>query len=428
MTGKFRSRLGALLEKPVAVFGRGVSGLAVLDLLDHAGIASRIYDERAEGGAEPVFSLREARGHHLAVVSPGFAPCHPWMAAGRAAGCRLLAEMDFASCFWEGPVVAVTGTNGKTTTAEFLAYAYRCIGRSAVATGNNGYPFSRMCIEHRGGNAVAICEVSSFQAELLREFTPDALLWTNFEEDHLERHGSMRAYFESKWNLLNRLQSGRFFAGPSVCSWAGKLGARWPETAQVTPPAEGTYPPDSCFANASQRENLALIRMFWREEGLPAASLEQAASAFSGLPHRLRKIAEVDRVTAWDDSKATNFLATMAALGQFPEPVLWIGGGQLKGGDVGGFARAVAPRVKTAFLIGESAPRVAGEFQNTATAHRRCDNLVDAVRHAWEVAVPGDAVVFSPGFASLDMFENYAHRGICFEHAVLSLKKHPHHR
>ena len=427
MTLRLQSRFGDLLERPVAVFGGGASGRAVVDLLHHNGIRARVYDECLEVDAEHLFSENEAGDHRLVVVSPGFSPSHPWMAAGRNAGCHLLGELDLASTVWRRPVIGVTGTNGKTTTAEFLAFALRSVGQPAFATGNNGYPLSRLCLDCTDSDAVAVCEVSSFQAEVLGDFSADALLWTTFAEDHLERHGTMQAYFETKWKLFETLNSEQFFAGPTVRAWAEKFGFSWPEFAVVPAPKASTpinIPGDCFFANNTQRGNFGLIGEFWRDAGYGVEWLRQAAIEFDGPPHRLQKIGEFDRVAAWNDSKATNFSATLAALGEFQKPVLWIGGGKLKGGDVSGFAQSVAARIKSAFLIGESAARVAGELRKTSTEHHRCETLEDAVRCAWDAAVPGDAIVLSPGFASLDMFENFADRGNCFERAVLGLKKH----
>ena len=133
------SEIAALLSRPVAVFGAGVSGQGVLDLLVACGARGVLYDEKAEG-AERIFGVTQVARHGLVVFSPGFAPSHAWLAIARAGGCICLGELDFASLFWHGELVAITGTNGKTTLTEFLVHALNSSGRPAYATGNIGYP------------------------------------------------------------------------------------------------------------------------------------------------------------------------------------------------------------------------------------------------------------------------------------------------
>ena len=212
--------LQPLLAKPVAIFGGGLSGEGVRALLAVLGVEGRIYDAK---GAE--FTTLAARAHALAVYSPGFVPEHSWFARARAAGMECLAELDFAALFWRGSVVAITGTNGKTTLTEFLTHALHGAGREAYATGNIGHPFTRFVAEKRGGgkDVLAVCEVSSFQAEALRHFRASATLWTNFAEDHLERHPGLEAYFSAKWNLVAHTAAGGLLAGSSVQRYAQKF-------------------------------------------------------------------------------------------------------------------------------------------------------------------------------------------------------------
>src|SRR5262245_11818089 len=154
------SSLAPLLAKPVAILGGGVSGEGARALLAALGGEGKIYDAK---GVE--FTPAAAKLHALAVFSPGFPPEHAWLARAGAAGVECLGELDFASCFWRGQLVAITGTNGKTTLTELLTHALRSIGRAAYATGNVGHPFSQLVAEKKGGakDAIAICEVSSFQ-------------------------------------------------------------------------------------------------------------------------------------------------------------------------------------------------------------------------------------------------------------------------
>lgn len=411
------------LRQPVAIFGGGVSGEAVLALLGELGIAGLVYDERGRR-----FTPADAAGHALAVVSPGFAPDHPWIATAEAAGIAWLGEIDFASCFWQGRVVAITGTNGKTTLTEFLAHALTAAGESAVAAGNIGRPLSRVALDLDGGAGwTAVCEVSSFQAETLRHFQADATLWTNFAEDHLERHGDLATYFRAKWNLVARTPSGAVFAGTSVQRMAARLGLALPAAAAVA--SEGA-PADARlagtgFARYPQRENFELAAAWWRASARDPAALYTAARSFRLGRHRLARVGAHDGVTYWNDSKATNFHAVEAALAGFDRPVLVILGGKPKGGDLAGFVRRIAPRIKHASLIGETRDELAVHCRACGVAHTVCDRLADAVRHAAASAVAGDAVLLSPGFASFDQFRNYEDRGEQYEALVRGLASAP---
>jgi len=414
--------LSSRLGRPVAVLGGAVSGGGAIALLSKLGAASVTYDRN---GTE--FTPEAAAGHRLVIFSPGFALHHPWLERARKSGCICLAEIDFASMFWRGRIVAVTGTNGKTTLTEFLAGALCGTGVRALATGNIGVPFSQVVADLDGGAAdtVAVCEVSSFQAEQLGHFAADALLWTNFAEDHLERHRSMEQYFAAKWELVLRTRAGHFFAGSSVLRHAAQFGRTVPSGAHV--PTEG-LPADprlegTPFAFYPQRENFILASAWWRSEGLEETELLGAARRFRIGRHRLSNVGALDGVTYWNDSKATNFHAVEAALSGFRSPVILIAGGRSKGGDVQGFARRIAPKVAHAVLIGETGAALGGALEALGVAYSVCATLEEAVRCAAAAAAAcgsGD-VILSPGFASFDMFRNYEDRGDRFEWAVADL-------
>ncbi len=412
--------LAPQLERPVAVFGGGVSGQGVRSLLATFGIETRIYDAR-----ELAFTPAAAAEHRLVVFSPGFAPDHPWLGQARAAGLECLGELDFASLFWRGRVVAITGTNGKTTLTEFLTHALGAVGRSAQATGNIGRPFSQLAATQRGGakDMIAVCEVSSFQSETLRHFRADATLWTNFAEDHLERHPGLESYFSAKWNLVTRTADRAVFLGSSVERFA-RLFER-PLTGMVVVPTEFQPADDrlvgTIFAGYPQRENYLLAAAWWQAQGFPSETLVAAARTFRLGRHRLARVATHEGVTYWNDSKATNFHAVEAALAGFAEPVVLIAGGKSKGGDLAGFVHRIAPRVKHAALIGETGTELAFHCATFRVGHTNCASLADAVRRAAEVATPGDHVLLSPGFASFDMFRSYEDRGDQFEQRVQNL-------
>lgn len=416
-----------LINGPVALFGSGVSGRAVMDILRHHSISFLSFDERGEENDRHFFNASDAREHALVIYSPGFSQDHAWLQIARGEGCLCLGEIDFASLFWKGRIITVTGTNGKTTLAEFLSFALKRQGTDAMAVGNNGFPFSRLYDLENTERKVAVCEVSSFQAESLQYFKSDALIWTNFTEDHLDRYQNIKNYFSAKWNLVKSLRHPSFIAGESVAKAAEKFGYLMPDYVKIVTETEETpwsLPYGSVFTTYPQRNNLQLALSFWQSESFLENKLRDAVLRFPPRRHRLEKVIEIGEISFWNDSKATNFAATFAALKEFDEPVIWIGGGQSKGGDINKFAREVAGKVKMAYLIGETAEEIAKGFKDLNKTVEGCETMQDAVFSAFEKAEPKNIVLLSPGFSSLDMFENYDQRGSSFENAVMSLKSH----
>ncbi len=456
------------VRRPVAVFGAGVSGNAVARFLAEQGVPATIYDRSGVGGARENFTPEDAEAHDLVVHSPGFPLAHPWMRLARNAGALCLTEADFAALFWQASsapaklldgedaaafmarlssrlnLTAVTGTNGKTTLTEFLCFAHRKAGRVSVAVGNNGIPMTSMLFSEMPSIAHPICEISSFQAECLRYFSPRSVLWTNFDEDHIDRHGSRENYFRAKFRLVEQQNNLRALlgdfardseearriladrvcvVGESVAAAAREFGVALPDFVQVATREEvrGLVPEGSIFETFPQRENYALARRFWLARGFPLKELEDAARAFTPKEHRLALSAAVEtpagtRVEFWDDSKGTNFHAVYAALETFPDaPIFWVGGGLGKGGDTEAFCRRLAARVSAAFLIGETAPALAAGFAGTGVPAQVFENLGASVNAAFKAArnagTPRAVVLFSPGFASFDMFKSYADRG-----------------
>jgi UDP-N-acetylmuramoylalanine--D-glutamate ligase len=175
------------------------------------------------------------------------------------------------------------------------------------------------------------------------------------------------------------------------------------------------------FADYPQRENFLLAQAWWRTNGFDEAALSAAARTFKLGRHRLTKVGTHDGITFWNDSKATNFHAVEAAVARFDAPVVLIAGGKSKGGDLAGFVRRIAPRVKHAVLIGETTAELALHCAKFRVAHACCGNFAEAVRRATELADAGEHVLLSPGFASFDMFRNYEDRGNQFELLVQNL-------
>ena len=410
---------------PTAIFGNGVSGQAAIALLHRFGIETICYDANGQHGAECTFGPQEAQGHGLVIYSPGFSQEHPWLKIAQDCACICLSELDLAALSWPHTVIGVTGTNGKTTLTEFLAKALTLQGLEATAVGNNGYPFSQLAEQKKSAGA-AVCEISSFQAESIRHLRLDALLWTNFSEDHLDRHPSLRSYFAAKWRLVTCLRQPQFFLGTSVAKAAQRYGFALPDYAVVVEENEFNARDDwmekTVFSRLPQRANALLAQSYWTEQNLCEKRFREAAHAFSLPKHRLNQTAQIGGISFWNDSKATNFAATLAALEGFEQAVLWIGGGQSKGGNLDAFVRTLAPKIRTAFLFGETAPKLAESLEQMGKETFLLDSLPTAIQYAFKHANPNESIVFSPGFSSHDDFKSYAERGRLFEKVVLDLK------
>lgn len=425
----------------LAVLGAGVSGKAVMQWAAEQGISAVLYDRSGAEGTQADFTPANAARHDAVVYSPGFPPEHPWLAIARAAQLPCLTEADFAAGIRPDAfanAVAVTGTNGKTTLTEFLAFAHRLSGRHAAAVGNNGIPVTTLLLNAAPKTDFPVCEISSFQAECMQCLAPASVLWTNFDEDHLDRHGSSENYFRAKFRLVERQIAARpdgvCVIGESVAEAARRFKIRFPESTQIATREEvrDKIPEGSIFNSFPQSENYAIARRYWLACGYPIEELEAAAKQFAPKAHRLARCAVIEtanvQIEFWNDSKGTNFHAVYAALATFPQrPVYWIGGGLGKGGDLGAFCRRIAPGIRSAALIGETAPELSAHLTDHGTPARVFGTLAEAVHASFEAALtakaPRAVVLFSPGFASFDMFKSYADRGRTFEALVETLKQ-----
>jgi UDP-N-acetylmuramoylalanine--D-glutamate ligase len=413
--------LDELRRKPVAVLGAGVSGRGVGALLDRLEWEYVTYDEQSR-----VFGETEARASSLVVYSPGFVPDHRWLDLARESDLPLLGEMDFGSCFLTNKIVAITGTNGKTTLTTLLSKVWNEAGRVGVAAGNIGLPLCEVIARGLDPKAVVFLEVSSFQAQGAQNLNPSSVLWTNFEEDHQDHHSSMSEYFMSKAQLLKNASGNESWVGRSVSEMAGVFGHEIPQNANVVDRNEvdsSFLPPDHFMNSYPQLENLSIARSFCNAHGITQKEFERATLNYLPEPHRLEKIATVGQATFWNDSKATNTSATVAACRNFSGNLFWIGGGRAKGGDSGRLANLVKPFVQRAYLIGEMGESLRENLSEEGIFATFCRTLKEAVIRAYEQVTEHTDVLFSPGFASFDSYPNYSERGKSFVETVFDLKK-----
>ena len=401
--------------KPVAIFGTGASGTAAKKLLDSLGIASVLYAETsakkpASGDASAVreFSADAAKRHALAVYSPAFRPDHKWIETARNAGATTICEPDLSALAWSGSTIAITGTNGKTTLTSF------------ITAGNIGAPLSAFCPEYgRAPQKTAVCELSSFQTSNLQFLRPDFLLWTNFAPDHLDWHKDMEEYFRAKFNLVSATKGG-IVVGSSVADAAREYGAKLPDAAVVIDESatRSASPP---FDSSIQARNFAMAVEFGKLFGLDKNAFEKAAKTFNLPAFRFSKPIEVGGVRFYNDSKATNIHAALAALEELKgeKNLVWLGGGKDKLCDLKPLTDAVNKRAKAAVLIGQTARKLADGLEIPAFV---CESMAEAVKRSYELADGNAAVLFSPAFSSFGMFSGYVERGKSFENEVLCLK------
>ncbi len=392
-------------------------------------------------------------GCDLVVVSPGVPLDLPLLSAAIGSGIPVVGEMELAVREIVRPIIAVTGTNGKTTTTALIGHLLNSAGISACVAGNIGNPILGD-LERANASAYVVLEVSSFQLDTAPSLRADIAVWLNVTEDHIDRHGSFRAYVASKAKLFERMKPGGigiynacnvevlraigsshgtlvpFYAsGKGQGATAGGPGEggvrswREGENLMVATGRGGVheYPLSGIKLRGTHNiENVLAAISAAEFAGASHEGIRDALSSFRGLPHRLEYVCEHGGVTYFDDSKGTNVGATMMALGSFDMPVVLIAGGQSKGADLSPLVPMVRGKVRKAILMGEAAGEMESLFEGViATARAR--TMDDAVRAAAQSAQPGDVVLLSPACASLDMYKDYAERGEAFVRAVKKL-------
>ncbi|HTZ08044.1 MAG TPA: UDP-N-acetylmuramoyl-L-alanine--D-glutamate ligase [Acidimicrobiales bacterium] len=432
----------------VLVYGLGVSGAAVAATLAAEGVAVVAADDDAGpgpraraaalgievvGAPSPAALAALVAGVDEIVVSPGVAPRHPVFAA--AGDVPVVGEVELAWRRARCPVLAVTGSNGKTTVTTLVRDMLVASGRRAVAAGNIGAPL----LEAVGGEAeVIVAEVSSFQLALTTTFHPPVAAWLNFSPDHLDWHASEAGYRAAKARLWARSGPGDVAVAnaedPVVLAEAAGPAARGATvvlfgldsgdvrrrgTALVD--AEGVAVAEVGELPRSMPHDLVDALCALATATAAGASREgcrRALLAFAGLPHRVELVGEANGVRYYDDSKATTPGAVLAALDGV-RPAVLIAGGRNKGLDLGVLARG-ADRVRAVVAIGEAADEVAAAFDGRVPV-RRAGTMADAVAAAGDLAQPGDAVLLSPACASFDWYASYGERGEDFARCVRAL-------
>jgi UDP-N-acetylmuramoylalanine--D-glutamate ligase len=445
----------------VLVAGAGVSGVTVTKTLLAIGAKVTVVDrnpndELADLGAA-VVTEDQARpdGLDQAIVSPGFSPSHPLVLACQAAGLEVFSEPELA---WRlrpengAPWLAVTGTNGKTTTVTMLASILGAAGLRTIATGNIGYPLLSAVLDADPYDVLAV-ELSSFQLHWSSTLAPHAGALLNLADDHLEWHGDFGAYSKAKSALwrdggttaVGNLDDERVAALLAQAAGPRKgfrLGVPGPgelgvvedllvdraftespgEAFELGTVAEVSPPGSHNVANALAAAALA------RSHGVAPEHVAEGIRGYTPEPHRNAKVATVGGVDWVDDSKATNPHAAAASLTAYPR-LVWVAGGQLKGVDISDLVRQVAGRLAGAVLLGVDRAEIADALRRHApdvpvvdVASTDDGAMSEVVAAAARLAAPGDTVLLAPAAASKDMYSGYSERGKAFAAAVRALK------
>lgn len=436
------------------IAGLGATGLSVARWLAARGEICAVVDTRAEppglaalraehpevpvflGALDAALLARATR----VIASPGLALAEPALAAAAAAGVEIIGDIELFARAARAPVMAITGSNGKSTVTEWVGAMAAAAGRRAAVGGNLGTPALELLAPEV---ELYVLELSSFQLETTLALNAEVATILNLSPDHLDRYPDPAAYRRAKQRIfhgahqvvVNRDDPGTLPPpGSAARCWSfglsapaaehefgvlARAGGDWLARGDraLLPAAELGIPGRHNLANA-----LAALAL-GQAVGLPEAAMLRALRDFRGLPHRCRPVLARDGITWIDDSKATNVGAALAALtglaGDAADLVL-IAGGQGKGQDFSEFAKALAGRVRLVILIGEDAPVIERAIAGRVPV-QRADSMAAAVAQARAAARAGDRVLLSPACASFDMFANYADRGEAFARAARSL-------
>ncbi len=437
-------------NKNVAVLGAGLSGTAaalllksegaqvtVLDSADEAKLLkSTLENLRAQGVRVIAGAEADANSdkYDLAVLSPGIDPESPLAQNFSSRKIDMLGELELGFRSIDIPVIAITGTNGKTTTTEMLAQMLNACGQPSIACGNIGKPLSEVAREKKPFDVLTV-EVSSFQLETISTFRPSVALWLNFAPDHLDRYRSVAEYRAAKLRIFENQTSDDVAIVNAVerlpklkartitfSAYDDRADFRLSEGAIVFENQPVLRMAETKLRGAHNIENLMATLAAGHARGLSFEKMAPALAEYEPQPHRLEIVRTLGGVEYINDSKATNLDAVEKALQAQTKTVVLIAGGKDKGFTYEELRPLVKEKVRSTILIGEMAELIAQDW-NDVTHCERADSLAEAVDRARNTAKPGEVVLFSPGTSSFDMFKSYADRGDQFRALVRALPK-----
>ncbi len=436
--------------KKAAVLGAGLSGTAAALLLRREGAEVTVLDSAPEEKLlKSTLDNLRAHGVHvrcgptadkdsspydLVVLSPGIDPISPLAKNFSSRNIELIGELELGWRSMDKPVIAITGTNGKTTTTELLAQMLNSCGQRTIASGNIGNPLCEIALEHLDLDVLTV-EVSSFQLETIRTFRPSISVWLNFAPDHLDRYRSIAEYRDAKLRIFENqtaedvavLNGGEPLPKTKArvvtfSAYANHADFRLDGGSIVYRDTPVLRMADTKLRGSHNIENLMATLAVGLARGLTFEQMLPALCAYEPRPHRCEFVREVGEVAYINDSKATNLDAVEKALLAQSKPVILIAGGKDKGFNFEPLRKIVSEKVRSVVLIGEIAERIAQDWKGVVPT-QIARSLADAVERARAMAQPGEVVLFSPGTSSFDMFKSYADRGDQFRALVHALPK-----
>jgi len=440
-------------NKNVTVVGMGRTAMALVRLLSREGAMPFVSDERNRASLQPFKEELEALGvpyecgNHspmtfdraqIIMPSPGVPPGIDPIANAVAHGAQLISELDFAFSRCTRPVLAVTGTNGKTTTTELIAAMVRACGHSVGLAGNNACPFSEAVMETPQPDYFVL-EISSYQLETSTLFHPWVGAILNVTPDHLARHTTLEHYAATKARMFERQTAKEFAvtnADDPVCAPLNATGNGTPLTFSIATRVPAGLWVDGDVIREGDKEvakvadvplpgrhnlaNAVAALTVVRAAKMDWAGCIEGLRAFRAVEHRIEPVLTFEGVEYFNDSKSTNIDSLRVALESFERPIVLIAGGRGKGSDYSVLRDLVSKHVKAMVLIGEDAPKLEDAFGDLAPSVH-AENMDDAVWKAHEKAAEGDVVLLSPACGSFDWYSNFEERGRVFKQAVARL-------
>lgn len=426
--------------KRFLVLGLGVSGQAAARLIKsfggHCLVADDAWDKIQD---KPVIKELEVEPYTVetvdgAILSPGLPPTHPLVQQLKEQGTPIWGELEFAFKFLQGQkLVGITGTNGKTTTTLLTAHA---LGPQAYALGNVGTALSDYIVGGQDPEHTLVLELSSYQLESLSGPLFDAGLILNITPDHLDRYGTMEAYVAAKRRLINCLKPGapcyaekntqeQYFPSDPILSYGDDPGCSlYSDGIQVLLDETLVFKWPKSYKNkrGPDIDNALAAFAICHTLGIDGATFVERLETFIKPPHRMEFVREINGVSYYNDSKATNVEAVLKAVDSLDHGLVLIAGGREKGASYQAWTTAFANKVKAIIALGEAAPTIDKELSGVFPV-TKVSTLADAVKEASQQASPGNSVLLSPGCSSFDMFRNYEERGQQFKDLVLTLER-----
>ncbi|HGY57280.1 MAG TPA: UDP-N-acetylmuramoyl-L-alanine--D-glutamate ligase [Caldithrix abyssi] len=441
-------------NKKITVLGAARSGVAAAKMLKNLGADVYVSDsaplcskqeqaaELGRAGIAFEFGQHTDRAYQadFAVLSPGIPVRSETVQKFVRAGIPVYSEIETASWFCRSPLIAVTGSNGKTTTTTLIGEMLKAHFPHPIVAGNIGSPFSAFAA-NSDPQSPAVVEVSSFQLETIDRFHPRVAVVLNFAPNHLDRYDSYEDYLQAKWRITKNLQRDDLLvyngSDEKLSEWSSKVNSRRQGFfIQQNPQAAAWFDGAALYVKGTKlldvKEmalrgphnymNALAAALAAREVGIPVEAIVRVLRAFRGIEHRLEAVAEIDGVQYINDSKATTIESLTVALQSFDTPVVLIAGGKDKGSDFSKLNELIRSRVKECVLIGTAADKMAAAWQGLAPLYR-ASSLQDAVNRARQTARPGEVVLLSPACASFDMFADFEDRGRQFKSLVKKLQE-----